>query len=441
MDILDRLLEKGYLFQADEPGFFFRCADATLEYQSWEGKISPTQRKTQAPFGLILARECNQAGAQILYRRLRKNWNELNYNPDTLALCTSKCNLNCSYCIIGAPNASEFKLPNFGQIEKALSLFPVKRVEITGGEPLAEKSNFSEILEGLIGKVSRCEVLTNGFGWDGNLWPLLLRCGRELDLRMRLTLSENLSHMKLSEFETKILPMARQTPEVKINLNFLPNHDGSGLLRFLKRLNQLELPTHITVTPICLLESEFSGAVEFDMEQYLKEIMEAVENETEYLGKVNFNSGNNLRPLIDNFQLLGCRQGSIALTDRGYGLCHMLLREGQFYKGPLDIALANWGNLMAPCRNCRYYPDDCIEAIKAGQCSLVTTGCNCCPLLYICTLRCPHIFQTKAGHREGSIDLQCLGYSLLRILGYWLTYGKQSIDKLHGEITLDKQDF
>ncbi|HBF38571.1 MAG TPA: hypothetical protein DDW50_14790 [Firmicutes bacterium] len=435
MDILTLLRDKGYLFQADEPGFFMHCADATLGYRTWHADIRSIPKGTKAPFGLIFARKCDTKGAETLFNRLRKNWNELNCAPEVLTLNTSKCNLNCPYCIVGVQEASEFRLPSIEQIENVFKLFPLRRVVVTGGEPLSEKEEFSKILEWLIGKIDRCDVATNGLAWDENLWPLLSKCGSQFDLSMRLSLSESLSHMKLSEFESKILPRAKDNPQVKINLNFLPNHDGSGLLRFLKRVNQLELPAHITVTPSYLTESKLSNSVEFDIGSYLKEMIEVVENEEEYLHNVNIESGNSLGLLTHDLQLLGCKRKTIALSDKGFAICSMFLCEGKIFKGPLEAASYAWGSLVDLCRNCDHYPDRCIEAIQSDQCSKFGSDCNRCPIVYICTLRCPYVFGSQKGKGVcvGDTDLECLGYPLLRIFGYWLMYHNKPWDQVQGE--------
>ncbi len=435
MDILNLLFDKGYLFQSDEPGLFLRCADATLQYQTWNADIRPTQKETRAPFGMIFAKECNQKGAEVLFDRLRKNWNELNYDPEVLILNTSECNLNCPYCIVGVEKASKFNLPTTQQIENAFRLFPVRRVVITGGEPLVEKEKFCEILEWLIGRIERCDVITNGLEWDGTLWPLLLKCGKKFDLWMRLTLSENLSHMKLSEFENKILPKARDISEVKINLNFLPNHDGSGLVRFLRRVNQLELPSHITVTPSYLTESKVSGPVEFNIENYLLEMIEVVENEGEFLSKVNFDPGKSLWLLVHDLQLLGCKRRTVTLSDKGYALCNIFHCEGKVFKGPLEAASFIWERLVRVCRDCEHYPDNCIEAIKSDKCPRFELGCNRCPIIYICALRCPYAFDVEKDLCVGETDLQCLGYPLLRIFANWLMHRNRTWKEIQGEVT------
>lgn len=438
MNLLEFLSMKGYLFHSDEPGFFLRCADTTLQYQTWNSNIRPTGIKTKAPFGLIYAKQNTDKRAEVLYNQLRKNWQDFSYHPETLILCTSKCNLNCSYCIIGVQEGEQYSFPSIEQIERAFKLFPVKRVEITGGEPLAERENLEKILEWLIGKVERCDLVTNGLAWDDALWPLLLDCGKNFDLRMRLTLSEGLSHMKLNEFETKILPQALENPRVKINLNFLPNHDGSGMAGFFKRVNQLQLPSHITVAPICLLESKFSGPVAFNMEEYIKEMIEVIDDEDEYLSNVNFSPEHDLGLMVNNPQLLGCRRGKIALSDKGYGLCHMFFREGNFSPGPLETALSSWGAFTKHCRDCEHYPDHCLEALISDSCFHVKPGCHQCPIIYTCLLRCPYVFNVKSDIYAGNIDIQCLGHALLRVFAIWLLQRNRSGEDIRGECHLLK---
>lgn len=433
MDIIEFLSSRGYLFQSDEPGFFLRCADATLQYRTWNPAIRSAPFETKAPFGLIYAKGNGEKGAELFYNQLRKNWEDFSCHPEALVLCTSKCNLNCPYCIIGVQEGAKFGFPSIEQIEKALRLFPVKRVEITGGEPLAQRDDLEEILEWLIGKVERCDLVTNGLAVDDRLWPLLQRCGKKMDLRMRVTLSEGLSHMRLTEFEGKILPKAVDNPEVKINLSFLPNHDGSGMAGFFKRMNQLALPAHITVSPLCLLESKFSGSVAFNVENYIKEMLEVIENQAEYLSKVNFFSEPNFGPLVHEPQLAGCKRGKIALSDQGYGLCHMTLRDGNFLAGPLETALFSWGRFSKHCQECQYYPDQCLEAIKSERCFHLGQGCYRCPIVYSCLLRCPYIFNAK-GNTDDDTDLQCLTHSLLQIFTMWLLHRNRSWQEIQKEL-------
>lgn len=430
MDIIKLLADKGFLFWADEPGFFIRCADTTLEYRTWEARVIPTRRKVKAPFGIISAKECNAKGANALFNVMKDNWSDLSYHPEVLSLVTSKCNLDCSYCIAGIAEGSSFRLPSIEQIEKALRLFPVKRVLITGGEPLSEKENLQQILEWLIGKIDRCDIVTNGTAWDDSLWPLLVQCGKEMELWMRLTIVENLSHMKLSEFEERILPAARNNPEVRINLNFLPNHDGSGLVRFLRRIKQLDLPSHITITPSYLTESRLSGPVEFNVGNYLKEMIEIVEDEERYLHKVNFGLGKSLSLLITDLQLLGCRRKTISLSSEGYARCNIFQSEGEVVKGPIEADAFIWGKLLESCRKCPYYPDHCREAIRLDQCPRFEPGCNLCPIVYTCSMRCPYTFNTERMLCAGGNDLQCLGYSLLRVFTDWLIYRNRTWKEL-----------
>lgn len=434
MNLLELLSMKGYLFHSDEPGFFLRCADTTLQYQTWDSNIRPTRIETKAPFGLIYAKKNTAQRSEILYNQLRKNWQDFSYHPETLILCTSKCNLNCSYCIIGVQEGEQYSFPSIEQIESAFKSFAVKRVEITGGEPLAERDNLEKILEWLIGKVERCDLVTNGLALDDAIWPLLLKCGKNLDLRMRLTLSEGLSHMTLNEFETKILPQAVNNPKVKINLNFLPNNDGSGMAGFFKRINQLQLPPHITVAPICLLESKFSGPVAFNMEEFIKEMIEVIENEDENLCNVNFFPEHDFGLMVHSPQLLGCRRGKIALSDKGYGLCHMFLREGKCLSGPLETTLSSWEAFTNQCRDCEYYPDNCLEAFISDSCFYVKPGCHRCPIIYNCLLRCPYVFNVKKDIDVGNIDLQCMGHALLRVFSIWLLQRKRSWEDIRGEI-------
>ncbi|MDI6792598.1 MAG: hypothetical protein QME81_07000 [bacterium] len=63
------------------------------------------------------------------------------------------------------------------------------------------------------------------------------------------------------------------------------------MIRFLKQVNELELPSHITVTPSYLTESKVSGPVEFNVANYLKEMIEVVENQEDILGRVNVDPG------------------------------------------------------------------------------------------------------------------------------------------------------
>lgn len=435
MDLLELLFSKGYLYYSNEPGFFLRCADVTLQYPAWHPAFRPTRIETQTPFGLIYTRESTDKGAEILYKQLREGWQDFSYHPQILTLCTSKCNLNCSYCILGVRKGVEFGFPSIDQIEKTLNLLPVKRVEITGGEPFAEKENLVRILQWLIGKVERCDLVTNGLGWDDTLWSILLKCARNYDLRIRLTLSDGLSHMKLSEFEARILPFAVSRPEVKINLNFLPNYEGSGMTGFFKRINQLKLPPHITVAPICLIESKFSGGpVAFNMENFIKEMIEVIENEDEYLREINFFPEHDFWVLVHNPQLSGCKRGKVTLTDQGYALCHMFLRDGHFFNGPLQIMRSSWETLTKYCWDCEYYPDHCLEAIKSGACFYVKPGCQRCPIIYTCLLRCPYVFNLKDDIHVNSINLQCLGHALLRIFTLWLLQRNRSYKDIQREL-------
>lgn len=434
MDLLEFLSSRGYLYYSDEPGFFLRCADATLQYPTWRPAFHRIRKNTRAPFGLIYARENTDKGAEKICEQIRKGWQDFSYHPEILTLCTSKCNLNCSYCIIGVQEGAAFSFPSIEQIEKTLRLLPVNRVEITGGEPLAERENLERILQWLIGRVERCDLVTNGLAWDSTLWLLLRKCAKNYDLRIRLTLSEGLSHMKMSEFETKILPYALSCPEVQLNLNFLPNYDGSGMVGFFRRINQLKLPSHITVAPISLLESQFSGPVAFNMENFIKEMIEVIENEDEHLREVNFFPEHDFWVLVNNPQLSGCRRGKMTLSDQGYGLCHMFLREGHFFTGPLQIAQSSWETLTKPCQDCRYYPEHCLEAIKSDSCFHVKLGCHRCPIIYTCLFRCPYVFNEKNKIEANRIDLQCLGHALLRIFTIWFFQRNRSYKDIQREI-------
>jgi hypothetical protein len=434
MDIIEFLSSRGYLFQSDEPGFFLRCADDVLQYRTWNPAIVPASIATTAPFGLIYAQADAERGAEIFEKQLKKHWEDFGCRPEALVFCTSQCNLNCSYCIIGVREGVTFGFPSIEQIEKAFRLFPLQRVEITGGEPLAQRGELEEILEWLIGRVARCDLVTNGLAWDDSLWPLLRSCGENFDLRIRLTLSEGLSHMRLTEFESKILPQAVDHPEVRINLGFLPNHAGSGLAGFFQRVNQLDLPAHITVAPFCLMESQFSGPVAFDGENYIREMLEMIENPAEYLDQVNFPPERNLGGFLHEPQLSGCKRGKIAVTDQGYGLCHMTLRDGEFFAGPLEAALASWERLAKPCRECEYYPDRCREAIQSGRCFHLAPGCYGCPMIYSCLLRCPYICNVKGRRADCNPDLRCLAHSLLQLFTMWLWYRKRSWQDIQKEI-------
>ena len=433
MSLVEFLSSKGYMYESDEPGFFLRCADATLQYPTWRPAFRRVRKNTRAPFGLIYPRESTDKGAAILAEQIRKSWQDSGYHPEILTLCTSKCDLNCPYCIVGIQEGTQFSFPKIEQIEKTLQLLPVKRVEITGGEPLAERENLEQILQWLMGRVERCDLVTNGLAWDSTFWALLSDCAKNYDLRIRLTLSEGLSHMKMSEFETKILPFALRCPEVKINLNFLPNYDGRGMAGFFRRVSQLELPTHITVSPICLLESQFSGPVAFNMESFIKELDGIIENEDEYLRGVGFFSEHDFWVLVNNPQLSGCRRGKVTLSNQGYGLCHMFLREGRFFTDPLEMAQSSQKVLTKPCLDCKYYPDQCLEAIKSDNCLNVKPGCHRCPVIYTCLLRCPFIFNAK-NTDANRIDLQCLGHAFLRVFAIWLYQRNKPYQEIQREI-------
>ena len=430
MSIEKLLAAKGYLFHSDQPGIFLRCADTILQYQTWNSTISPVEVETSAPFGLIYAKENTPQGAELFYNKMRKNWRDFHFLPEVLTLCTSECNLNCPYCLIGVQKGARYRYPSIAQLERAFQLFPVRNVELTGGEPLAEKGKVEQILEWLIGRVEKCVLITNGVGLDEAFWSILRRCSRHYDLRIRLTLSDELSHMSPAEFETQILPQARKSPDIKINLNFLPNHDGSGLTAFLRRVNELKLPPQITVAPICLLKSEFSGPVTFDMENYIKEILEVVEHEDEYLGRVNFFPEHDFGLLVHNPELVGCRRGKVTLCDQGYALCNMTLQEGNFLAGPIETAQSSWEILSKPCQGCEYYPDHCAEGIKSNQCFHFATGCLRCPTIYLCLLRCPYLLNANTAD---STNLNCLGHALLRVFALWLTQRNRCWKDIRGE--------
>jgi len=159
-----------------------------------------------------------------------------------------------------------------------------------------------ELLEYLEGKIERCDIISNGMALDDAFWPVLKKAGKQFELWMRLTLSEDLTHMKLDYFEKNILPQALKTSEVKMNLNFLPNHDGTGLLRFLKRINELKLPEYITITPSYLTESKVSGEVEFDISNYLEDMMIVAEHPDDYLKNVHVDSGKSFYLLVNDIQ-------------------------------------------------------------------------------------------------------------------------------------------
>ncbi|HBN84542.1 MAG TPA: hypothetical protein DDZ89_11925, partial [Clostridiales bacterium] len=57
MSLVEFLSSKGYMYESDEPGFFLRCADATLQYPTWRPAFRRVRKNTRAPFGLIYPRE------------------------------------------------------------------------------------------------------------------------------------------------------------------------------------------------------------------------------------------------------------------------------------------------------------------------------------------------------------------------------------------------
>ncbi|MDI6792599.1 MAG: hypothetical protein QME81_07005 [bacterium] len=90
---------------------------------------------------------------------------------------------------------------------------------------------------------------------------------------------------------------------------------------------------------------------------------------------------------------------------------------------------------MRVCRDCEFYPDDCIEAIRTDRCSRFKLGCNHCPIIYICALRCPYAREVEADLWVGKTDLQCIGYPLLRIFANWLMHRNRSWKEIQGEVT------
>lgn len=433
MSIQKLLTAKGYLYHSDQPGFFLRCTDTVLQYQTWNLTFSPSRVETLAPFGLIYARKNTPQGTEIFYHQMQNSWRGFHFHPEVLTLCTAECNLHCSYCIIGVQKGAKFSYPSIAQLEKVFKLFPVRNVELTGGEPLAEREKVEQILKWLAGKVEKCVVVTNGVGLDEAFWSFLRRCSRHYDLRLRLTLADGLAHMSLAEFESKILPQAIKSSGIKINLNFLPNHDGSGLSEFLRRVNKLNLPPHITVAPISLLESDFSGPVSFNMENYIREILHIVEHEEEYLGRVNFFPEYDFSLLVHNPQLIGCQRGKVVFCDQGYAFCNMALREGIFLPGPIEAAHSSWEKLSKPCQTCAYYPDRCAEGINSECCFHLAPGCLRCPVIYLCLLRCPYLLKKNTQDDAG---LNCLGHALLRVFALWLAQRNRSWKEIRGEVSV-----
>ena len=94
---------------------------------------------------------------------------KLNRNIDYLRLSiTDRCNLRCKYCmgdkdIVFLPKDELLSVEEIGRVTKIFSDLGIKKIRITGGEPLVRR-NFRDIVETInnIEDIEEINITTNG---------------------------------------------------------------------------------------------------------------------------------------------------------------------------------------------------------------------------------------------------------------------------------------
>ena len=90
---------------------------------------------------------------------------------------TNICNLRCRHCYNESDSrcTTTMSIDDYKHVVDCLDQLGVKRVQIIGGEPFAEKKLLKEMLEYTIGKFEFIEIFTNGTLIDGEWFDFLAK--------------------------------------------------------------------------------------------------------------------------------------------------------------------------------------------------------------------------------------------------------------------------
>lgn len=157
---------------------------------------------------------------------------------------TDRCNLRCKYCmgdkdIVFLPKDEILSVEEIKRVVEIFSELGVKKVRITGGEPLVRK-NFREIIQGIdsIDTIDEISLTTNGISLEEELE--FLRSKKIYSLNISLdTLKEELYREITGGELSKVLSSIKRALElnfkrIKLNVVLIRGKNDSEIMDFVR---------------------------------------------------------------------------------------------------------------------------------------------------------------------------------------------------------------
>jgi cyclic pyranopterin phosphate synthase len=164
---------------------------------------------------------------------------------------TDKCNLRCMYCMPNEhydwmPTKHLLQADEILEIAKIFVGYGVRRIRLTGGEPLIRKE-FSEIIEALSELPVSLDITTNGIFIDKHIYALKKANVRSINLSLDTLQAEKFERMtNRPQFEkvwSNLNLLLEEGIRVKLNIVAMRDENFDEILDFIKLT--IDKPLHV----------------------------------------------------------------------------------------------------------------------------------------------------------------------------------------------------